>query len=95
MGGEEFTVLLERTTRDVARLQAETVRSVLNAGSDGLPGYTVSAGIAQWQGGERLRDLLRNADQALYTAKGAGRNRVHMFLPTTAAPSDTRLAASG
>lgn len=40
---------------------------------------TVSAGIARWQPGDTLKSLFRRADQALYRAKSAGRNRVHLW----------------
>lgn len=74
IGGEEFALLLDRANADAARLQAEAVRLAVEA-DDGGPNYTVSAGIAEWQPGESLADLLRRADQALYAAKNAGRNR--------------------
>ena len=37
---------------------------------------TTSAGVAEVQSGEQLRDVFRRADDALYKAKQAGRNRV-------------------
>jgi PleD family two-component response regulator len=38
-------------------------------------GYTFSAGIANARAGECLDAVFRRADQALYEAKSAGRNR--------------------
>ena len=37
---------------------------------------TTSAGVAQVQKGEQLRDVFKRADDALYKAKQAGRNKV-------------------
>mgnify|MGYP003670620408 FL=1 len=46
---------------------------------------TVSIGVATGAAGEvELNDLLERADQALYTAKNAGRNRVEVAADTTA-----------
>ncbi|UCE32836.1 MAG: diguanylate cyclase, partial [Burkholderiales bacterium] len=39
---------------------------------------TVSAGLAEYRPGETVEQLLERADQALYDAKRAGRNRVRM-----------------
>lgn len=84
-GGEEFEVLLPRTDAAGAVVIAERFRrsvAALRVGS-GPAGstvrVTVSIGAATWvPGGPRcaLDDLLDRADQALYRAKAAGRDRV-------------------
>lgn len=85
IGGEEFAVLLPGLDIAAARLFAETLRASLCAqGGDGLPGGlvpTVSIGVAQTEQGADLYDLLNQADEALYDAKRAGRNRVRVFDP--------------
>lgn len=81
MGGEEFLVLLPGTTADVSGPRLEQMREKIthNAGQlrhDGLV-VTVSIGLAQLQAqDEDVAGLMRRADNAMYRAKRAGRNRV-------------------
>ena len=44
------------------------------------PVVTLSGGVSCWTPGSRLSvpELLRQADEALFQAKSAGRNRVHV-----------------
>jgi diguanylate cyclase (GGDEF)-like protein len=81
-GGEEFAVLLPGVDRDAALTIADRIRtrteSTIVSLSPGLTDrITVSIGVASApeQALERLA-LLRLADEALYQAKAAGRNRV-------------------
>lgn len=81
-GGEEFVLLLPRTCEDGAHVVAESLREALECTTLNHQGktfqVTVSAGSAT-QCGRRFADgiaLLRAADQALYRAKDAGRNRL-------------------
>ena len=81
-GGEEFVVLLPLTDLENARLVAERLR--LEAAEVGreanVEGVTISLGVAAMSGsGEDPESLLGKADQALYAAKQAGRNRVEVF----------------
>lgn len=79
-GGEEFVVLLDADA-DRARIEAERLRTAIRdarfrAGSHELQ-LTVSIGVTHVAPTDRsLDDLLRRADQALYAAKAAGRDRV-------------------
>ncbi|NTS76618.1 GGDEF domain-containing protein [Catenovulum sp. SM1970] len=84
-GGEEF--ILITTNEDVDALQnlAETVRTKVESmklingkTKQRLPTITVSLGIAVQQKGEVFEQLLSRADNALYQAKDAGRNRVQL-----------------
>ena len=79
-GGEEFVVLLPDTTLDqgieaMTRLQRELTKRFFMAGAEKLL-ITFSAGVAQLSGDEAGHDAIRRADQAMYLAKRAGKNRV-------------------
>ena len=83
IGGEEFCILLSDASPAAATAMAERIRSRLEAKtfmtSAGAIRATVSAGIAvQSRELESLQALLDRADVALYQAKEAGRNRVHI-----------------
>ncbi|WP_341675058.1 GGDEF domain-containing protein [Niveibacterium sp. SC-1] len=79
-GGEEFVVLLPDTARDagvavVQRLQRElTKRFFLHDQRKLL--ITFSAGVAELVSGEPVQRALDRADEAMYRAKRAGKNRV-------------------
>ena len=83
MGGEEFAVILPKTPLLGAVTVAENVRSSIarlklekKEQLERLETITVSIGAAQYQPGESLENFVNRADQALYLAKNAGRNRV-------------------
>ena len=79
-GGEEFVVLLRNPGIDVAFEVGERVRaavSQLDLEPHGVPGVSVSVGVAvSGHADQPIDDLVELADQALYRAKRAGRNRV-------------------
>lgn len=81
-GGEEFLMLLPDTSADLAAACAQRIKAELEKTAfDGLPPdfrITMSAGIAEYRAGGEIQDLLERADQALYRAKRAGRNRIMM-----------------
>jgi diguanylate cyclase (GGDEF)-like protein len=80
IGGEEFAILLPRTTLQEAWQFAERVRASFSARTiSGLPAEavpTASFGVAERQGTESYSALLSRADRALYQAKAEGRDRV-------------------
>ena len=77
-GGEEFVILLPGAPLEVALQVAERLRQTVEASvSPTGSGLTLSAGVAYWSAGaESVKALLKRADEALYRAKGEGRNRV-------------------
>ena len=93
-GGEEYTAIFPDTEREQAFLIIERVRAeiaVQEQLSDGKhtveARVTVSGGIAAFpidaQDGD---ELLRKADQALYKAKGSGRNKIVLAYEEKMAP---------
>ena len=85
-GGEEFVIVLENTSTQEAKQQIDAVREELAERSlvnkdngQNIGRVTFSAGIAPFNPGEPNRQVLRNADAALYEAKHSGRNKVLIF----------------
>jgi diguanylate cyclase (GGDEF)-like protein len=82
IGGEEFVVLLPRTSVEEAEQVGEKIRSLVEEtefpGGEGQPGGTlsISVGVATLETNETGADLIARADIALYAAKDQGRNRV-------------------
>jgi diguanylate cyclase (GGDEF)-like protein len=78
-GGEEFLVALPGGTAVLGAEAAARLRRRIeqHAWSEQAPGLrlTVSAGVSAGRAGD-FAAILARADAALYTAKGAGRNRV-------------------
>ena len=76
-GGEEFAVLMPRTSLDGALLVAEKIRSAIENKPLATVGIrTVSIGAAERMKAESFRHWYRRLDGALYQAKQTGRNRV-------------------
>lgn len=82
-GGEEFILLLPRTSGAEAFGLAEALRAAIAAQPQPLASgslrLTASLGVAAYAGpGESIDGLVERADKALYAAKRAGRDRVMM-----------------
>lgn len=75
-GGEEFAVLLPGIDGRRAVLVAERIRRDFHTADWPHRLITVSIGVAQGRPGESPEALVARADQALYAAKQAGRDRV-------------------
>ena len=78
LGGDEFAILLPDTPLTGATALAEKLRAALHDEhrQPQLRSITASFGAAALQAGADGDDLLRNADAALYSAKGSGRDRI-------------------
>lgn len=75
-GGEEFLIAFVGANEQEAWTQAERLRQrVLQLSLDGLPAITISIGVGMPKPREALKNLFNRVDEALYNAKGAGRNR--------------------
>ncbi|MBI5497288.1 MAG: sensor domain-containing diguanylate cyclase [Deltaproteobacteria bacterium] len=79
-GGEEFLLVLPglemaRAIRVAERARAGVEAATLTVGASSIR-LTVSIGVAAHRGGEKRDDVIRRADEAMYAAKRAGKNRV-------------------
>jgi len=92
-GGEEFTLILPECSLRQATVRAEHIRKRLKAyraqsGGQSLEAVTVSIGVAAFEETtDRVDLLIKLADEALYEAKRAGRDRVATARPACAMPS--------
>ncbi|WP_408155279.1 GGDEF domain-containing protein [Herbaspirillum lusitanum] len=82
-GGEEFIVLLPESDLQNGMAVAQKLREALEQKSFVVDGgqelrVTASFGVAASVGQQALEQLIKLADEALYTAKDQGRNRVEM-----------------
>lgn len=82
-GGEEFAVILAETDKKGAIVAAENIRRAIEAqkfsdGEGDVPhNVTVSIGVSSYPADTKeMNDLVKKADDALYTAKREGKNRV-------------------
>ncbi|OGP82899.1 MAG: hypothetical protein A2Y95_01025 [Deltaproteobacteria bacterium RBG_13_65_10] len=84
-GGEEFTLILPETDRDGALEMAERIRKRVedqtfpDGGAQPCGLLTISGGISSYgMDAATEAELMAMADQALYLAKGSGKNRVEL-----------------
>lgn len=85
-GGDEFVILQPETDLDSAKATAERIRAAAYAGSDAAGvERSVSIGVATFPVSARdAETVFRVADEALYAAKRAGKNRVQVAPPAPA-----------
>jgi diguanylate cyclase (GGDEF)-like protein len=86
IGGDEFAIVLPRCEATEATIVGEAIATAIREHSwdGGEQRATVSIGIAVFpsKSGTTLDELLLQADNALYAAKGEGRDGVRAFSPT-------------
>ncbi len=80
IGGEEFSLLFPHSNMEQSLIAAERYRTAIESTKLWIDGEQLavraSFGVAVIQTGEAFAELLIRADEALYQAKEAGRNRV-------------------
>ncbi|MEJ6006002.1 EAL domain-containing protein [Paucibacter sp. AS339] len=86
MGGDEFTVVRQPVAdaadaEQIAHAIISTLSSAFQLGSERVF-VSASIGLSLYpQDGRQIESLFKHADQALYVAKAAGRNRLGRFTP--------------
>ncbi|WP_017445462.1 GGDEF domain-containing protein [Gayadomonas joobiniege] len=79
-GGEEFVIILMGThLKDATRIIVDIKNAIfdqVHISQDEEKKVTASFGVVKWDGQESLHELNKRADELLYAAKAAGRNRV-------------------
>src|SRR5437773_3262590 len=77
LGGDEFAVLMPETDAALADAAAKRLAESLRTVFKGTPTVTASIGVVSCRVADANTDeLLRRADQAMYEAKRAGKDRV-------------------
>nr|MBQ8253510.1 GGDEF domain-containing protein [Lachnospiraceae bacterium] len=77
-GGEEFLIVMPGCDSDQAMRIAEKIREKVEQSNNGICKMTISIGVALYHGGD-YHDTIKNADEAMYQAKAAGRNKVVLY----------------
>ena len=79
-GGEEFVVIAPETDVDKAKVLAERIRkSIEGYRFDQIGTITISLGVTQYRENDTEDSFIKRADDAMYAAKGKGRNRVEVI----------------
>jgi diguanylate cyclase (GGDEF)-like protein len=96
-GGEEFVALLPETRAEEAGIAGERIRRAVNQVririEDQILSFTVSVGCAELNASDNQDSWIKRADEALYSAKKNGRNRVEvgLVLDKACGPSNASL----
>lgn len=75
-GGEEFAIILDNCDKTASLIAAERFRAAINSYPWPYRDITSSIGCSTFTGVESVRELVEQADLALYASKNNGRNRV-------------------
>jgi len=85
-GGDEFAVILPNTALAEATVVAERMVDMVSSSpitwEKGQIALSISVGLGQYEGDISPEDITNRSDQALYSAKEAGKNTVRIFEPS-------------
>jgi diguanylate cyclase (GGDEF)-like protein len=85
-GGDEFAIILPDTDTNQGKVAAERISKQFGAFKFGR--VSLSIGIAGAIPGEDEKSIVKRADEALYTSKREGRNRISLETPPPEAPQE-------
>ncbi len=83
LGGDEFLVVARRAFADPVAVAQRILRGWASSGRS----TTISAGVALHEASVPVDETFERADQALYRAKSAGKNRAQMWVQPRQRPS--------
>jgi len=75
-GGEEFLIICKNTTENDASIIAQRLKEIIENHNFEIRKVTASFGVSEAKKELEIKDILANADNALYKAKQGGRNQV-------------------
>ncbi len=79
-GGEEFVVILPRSSLDNATAIATKIKELIEVYPFAVVGQVTSSfGVTEFVDGKNVIELLEEADKALYISKENGRNQVNVY----------------
>ncbi len=94
-GGEEFIIIMPHTSLEQAAMVLDQLRAqIAHSDFDPVESLTVSLGLANSADYSSQESIIAAADEALYRAKGNGRNRLEIeYAPTTEQAGITEIIA--
>ena len=76
-GGEEFIIICNNTNLENSKILAEHIRKAVEESDfDKVGTKTISLGLSQFHEDDDVKTIFKKADEALYTAKTTGKNKV-------------------
>lgn len=76
-GGEEFLIISPDSSDEMPHTRAERIRQIIEGHTFSKVGNrTASFGVTAYQNDDTMDSMLQRVDNAMYTAKQSGRNRV-------------------
>ena len=90
IGGDEFIVLMQRTTKEQKNLVADKIEKInkeLEEATDGLPCASISVGIVHGTEASEMEELFKKTDVAMYQSKQRGK-KAYTFYSTNQSPEN-------